>query len=210
MATQNRNDKPSIVVSAFTQAKAKAEEKYGLIDDKLSEELLFEVMNDSTSPNFPASLSEAKTTISVPDDERPKYHSFGVRYFNHPRVRRRKPAAAKKAESKPGTDLFLQKATDVPAPHSEPEINPSGWELVEDSDTWTAHVCKKTWEIHLFHKNTLTRSESLFTPNRFELGSVSVDDRPSRHKSHPKLHREKGSEIVYRIMSGRLSCKGRQ
>lgn len=68
---------------------------------------------------------------------------------------------------------------------------------------WDVTVDGKAREICLYHPSTMTRSESFFSHKGFELGSVTVEGRPCRSKSHIELHRNKGMAVTYRILSGR-------
>ena len=72
-----------------------------------------------------------------------------------------------------------------------------------DDKHWIVSIEEKTWEIFLYHLATMTRSESIYSARRIELGSVSVEGRPCRDKKLVELHRRKCTEVAYKILSGR-------
>jgi hypothetical protein len=76
---------------------------------------------------------------------------------------------------------------------------------VLDDVYWEITVAEMTQEIFLYHRSSMTRSESLFGKRGFELGSVVVEGRPCRQKQVIDLHRRKCFEVTYRILSGK-SC----
>jgi hypothetical protein len=72
-----------------------------------------------------------------------------------------------------------------------------------DGHEWEITVDTNTREITLYHYPTMTRSESLYTLKHFDLGSVTVEGRPCRHRQQLKLHAQMGRRVVYEIASGR-------
>lgn len=72
-----------------------------------------------------------------------------------------------------------------------------------DDAAWKITIDEQTREIILYHSPTMTRSESLYTNRSFELGSISTEGRPCRHKKLRELHEEMGRTVVYEILSGR-------
>jgi hypothetical protein len=86
VATQYYDNEPFIVEHVFREVKLKVEAKYGTINEARTREMLYVVMKDQGSNSFTTALSRAKTVVRVPEAERSKYHSFGVRYFKHPDV----------------------------------------------------------------------------------------------------------------------------
>ncbi len=82
MSAQSQDDNgPFIIESLFSEVVAEVEAKYGSIDESRARRMLFLVMNDNSSNGFQTALSRAKTIVHVPEIERARYHSFGVRYF---------------------------------------------------------------------------------------------------------------------------------
>lgn len=72
-----------------------------------------------------------------------------------------------------------------------------------DDRYWEVSVLSDSREIFLYHRASLSRSESLYHRRGFELGSVIVEGRPCRQKTLIDLHRSKCFETTYRILSGR-------
>ena len=72
-----------------------------------------------------------------------------------------------------------------------------------DDTTWKITIDDQTREIILCHSPTMTRSESLYTNRSFELGSITTEGRPCRHKKLRELHEEMGRTVVYEVLSGR-------
>ena len=73
-----------------------------------------------------------------------------------------------------------------------------------DDQYWLVVVEEKTREIHLSHYPTMTRSESNYHNHGFVVGSVTVRNQPCFIPGHVALHKQKCSEITYRILSGKL------
>ncbi|MEK7462266.1 MAG: hypothetical protein AAB618_01720 [Patescibacteria group bacterium] len=67
---------------------------------------------------------------------------------------------------------------------------------------WLVSVEENTREVTLFHHPTQTKSESFFSSQGFQLGSVTVEGRPCRNQHHIEMHQNKGTEVVYSILSG--------
>ena len=81
MATQDTGNEPYIVETIFKEVLKEVEAKFGSVNEARARRMLFVIMNDKSSTSFHTSLSRAKTVVHVPEIERARYHSFGVRYF---------------------------------------------------------------------------------------------------------------------------------
>lgn len=71
-----------------------------------------------------------------------------------------------------------------------------------DDKHWLVSVEEITREVILFHHVTMTKSESFFSGKGFQLGSVTVEGRPCRNQRHIEMHKNKGTEVVYCMLSG--------
>lgn len=111
MATQYYDNDPSIVEHVFREVKLQIEAKYGRVNEARTREMLYVVMKDKGSISFYTALSRAKTVVKVPETERSKYHSFGVRYFKHPDVhksgRKKAPRPSEPAPTNWGAIKYL-------------------------------------------------------------------------------------------------------
>lgn len=209
MATQPYTG-PSIVDRHFNAAFAKA--RHNIFDDKdfigfippIGMKFLFEFLAqwDGNSPKTAvATRSIILNKWNCKKPLRSGFHSLVIWYLRQ----FQKPAHGNE-NPEPTLDLFSVKTLNEPATEASAqleEVQPL-WEQAESSENWDVWICRRTREIHLFHKRTLTRSESLFTATCLDLGSVSVEGRPCRLKQHVDLHRTKGGATLYRILSGRL------
>ena len=111
-AYANTGNDPNIVIPAFNDAMRKAEAKYGAINEEKARRIIFRVINDTKSSNFPTKLSRAKTLEGLSESERTRYHSCATIYFKDPRVSawRRRLGKAKVATS--GSSLPNSPASD--------------------------------------------------------------------------------------------------
>lgn len=73
-----------------------------------------------------------------------------------------------------------------------------------DDRYWGISILEKTNEIFLCHHPTLTRSQFLHTYRELELVSVQVEDKPCSNMQIIGQHQQKGKEVLYRIVTGRL------
>lgn len=138
MSIPNQDDNgPPIVESVFREVITEVETKYGPIDEGRARRMLFIVMNDKDSNSFQTALSRAKTIVHVPEMERARYHSLGVRYFK--RTNPKKPAAKKAAVDKTNWD-FISKLCALEQHERQSEagedrLSPD-WEPVYEGETW--------------------------------------------------------------------------
>ena len=97
MATTYQDDnEPFIVEAIFKEVLQEVEAKFGPVNEARARRMLFIIMNDKSSSSFHTSLSRAKTVVHVPEIERARYHSIGVRYFKKiPRKRTTAKVSAK-------------------------------------------------------------------------------------------------------------------
>jgi hypothetical protein len=186
MASQALLDNgPGIVDKIFKTAVAGAQGRYKThLDIRTAKDILFGILKtwDGAPEHFHEVKSAQLDAYLYPGEPRSPYTSFVVRYF-----KLLKESSSKRA---------------APKVVAEP-VRLADWYEYEKSAEWSVWVCERTREIHLFHNSTMSRTESLYTQNGFDLGSVIVEGEPSRHKRLKEIHRKKCFEVTYRILSGK-------
>jgi hypothetical protein len=200
VATQYYDNEPSIVDELFDEAFQEAQQVIFSGKDyigflpAIGKSYVFELINkwDGLSNTFQPTKSKLLDDWNCKKPLRSGFHSLANRYF----AKLKKKYSAK--EKPKAVQLDLLKTADAP----EPAIY-EPWEKIEDSDAWEVWFCRRTKEIHLYHRRTMTRSESNYHSKGFNLGSVSVEDQPCINTNHIELHRQKCSETAYRVLSGR-------
>ncbi len=131
-AYANTDNDPNIVESAFSDAIHKAEAKYGEINKEKARRIIFRVINDTKSSNFPTKLSRAKTLEGVSESERTRYHSCATIYFKDARVSawRRRLGKAKVATS--GSSLHNSPDSDDIEEEIQRRREEEAWDMAKE------------------------------------------------------------------------------